>query len=57
VLKASFRKEERAKEGAKIQRRQARLLASAKRSFDLEVDRRLFPPIALDLVLDGLSLV
>jgi hypothetical protein len=27
------------------------------RSLDLEVDRRLFPSIALDLVLDGLSLV
>ena len=29
----------------------------AKRSFDLEIDGGLFPPIALDLVLDNLSLV
>ena len=28
-----------------------------KMSFDPEVDRGLFPPIALDLVLDSLSLV
>src|SRR5262249_41889087 len=40
-----------------ILRREARLVALAKRSFDLEVDRRLFPPIALDFVLGGLSLV
>src|SRR6516165_11418725 len=32
-------------------------VASAKWSFDPEVDRGLFPPIALDLVLDSLSLV
>ena len=30
---------------------------AVKRSPDLEVDRGLFPPIALDLVLDRLSLV
>jgi hypothetical protein len=38
-------------------RRQAQRVASAKWSFDFEVDRGLFAPIALNLVLDGLSLV
>ena len=40
-----------------ILRRKSRPVASAKRSSDLEIDRGLFSPIALDLVLDGLSLV
>jgi hypothetical protein len=40
-----------------IQRRLAWLVALAKRSFDLQVDRRLFPAITLDLVLDRLSFV
>src|SRR5262245_32592362 len=38
-------------------RQQARRVAAAKWSFDPEVDCGLFPPIALDLVLDDLSLV
>jgi hypothetical protein len=38
-------------------RQLAQLVASAKWSFDPEVDRGLFAPIALDLVLDSLSLV
>ena len=32
-------------------------IALTKRSFDLELDRGLFPTIALDLVLNGLALV
>jgi hypothetical protein len=38
-------------------RQLAQRVASAKWSFDPEVDRGLFAPIALDLVLDSLSLV
>jgi hypothetical protein len=34
-----------------------RRVASTNLSLDLKLDRRLFPPIALELVLDGLSLV
>src|SRR5208282_1202782 len=38
-------------------RRPARLAASIRPSLDLELDRGLFPPITLDFVLDGLSLI